>query len=53
MANLGAITMTAATTGCTDTIAPGRLAYDNAHAAEDLERLRSTWDAPARIAGHR
>ncbi len=46
VANLGAITMTA-TTSCTDTIAPGDSAYDNAHAAEDLERLRSTWDVPA------
>ncbi|MDY6870075.1 MAG: alpha/beta hydrolase [Actinomycetota bacterium] len=46
VANLRAITMTA-TTSCTDTIAPGDSAYDNAHAAEDLERLRSTWDAPA------
>jgi len=33
VANLGAITMTA-TTGCTDTIAPGDSAYDNARAAE-------------------
>ncbi|MGE2713605.1 alpha/beta hydrolase [Mycolicibacterium litorale] len=46
VANLGAITMTA-TTSCTDTIAPGDSAYNNAHAAEDLERLRSTWDVPA------
>lgn len=46
VANLGAITMTA-TTNCTDTIAPGDSAYDNAHAAEDLERLRSEWDVPA------
>ena len=45
VANLGAITMTA-TTSCTDTIAPGDSAYDNAHAAEDIERLRSTWDVP-------
>jgi pimeloyl-ACP methyl ester carboxylesterase len=45
VASLGAITMTA-TTSCTDTIAPGDSAYDNAHAAEDLERLRSTWDVP-------
>ncbi len=35
-----------ATTSCTDTIAPGDSAYDNAHAAEDIERLRSTWDVP-------
>ena len=46
VANLGAITMTA-TTSCTDTIAPGDSSYDNAHAADDLERLRSTWDVPA------
>ena len=46
VANLGAVTMTA-TTSCTDTIAPGDSAYDNAHAAEDLERLRSLWDVPA------
>ncbi|WP_163803016.1 alpha/beta fold hydrolase [Mycolicibacterium anyangense] len=46
VANLGAITMTA-TTGCTDAIAPGDSAYDNARAAEDLERLRSNWDVPA------
>ena len=45
VANLGAITM-AATTSCTDTIAPGDSAYDNSHAAEDIERLRSTWDVP-------
>src|SRR6185369_3355343 len=25
---------------------PGDSAYDNARAAEDLERLRSTWDVP-------
>jgi pimeloyl-ACP methyl ester carboxylesterase len=46
VANLGAIAQTA-TTSCTDTIAPGDSAYDNAHAAEDLERLRSTWDVPS------
>ncbi|RDH75265.1 alpha/beta hydrolase [Mycolicibacterium moriokaense] len=46
VANLRAITMTA-TTSCTDTIAPGDSAYDNLHAAEDIERLRSTWDVPA------
>src|SRR6478735_8438791 len=45
VANLGAVTQTA-TTSCTDTIAPGDSAYDNAHAAEDIERLRSTWDVP-------
>ncbi|GAB3234583.1 alpha/beta hydrolase [Mycolicibacterium hippocampi] len=46
VANLRAVTVTA-TTNCTDTIAPGDSAYDNAHAAEDLERLRTTWDVPA------
>jgi pimeloyl-ACP methyl ester carboxylesterase len=45
VANLAAITQTA-TTSCTDTIAPGDSAYDNGHAAEDIERLRSTWDVP-------
>ncbi len=43
VANLSAIAQTA-TTSCTDTIAPGDSAYDNAHAAEDIERLRSTWN---------
>jgi hypothetical protein len=46
VANLGNITRTA-TTGCTDAIAPGDSAYDSVRAAEDLERLRSTWDVPA------
>ena len=46
VAGLGSITQTA-TTGCTDAIAPGDSAYDSARAAEDLERLRSTWDVPA------
>ena len=45
VADLGAVVQTA-TTNCTDSIAPGDSAYDNAHAAEDLERLRSTWDVP-------
>lgn len=45
VANLGAVTTTA-TTDCTDIIAPGDSAYDNARAAEDLERLRSMWDVP-------
>jgi len=45
VANLGETTQ-AATTSCTDTIAPGDSAYDNSHAAEDIERLRSTWDVP-------
>jgi pimeloyl-ACP methyl ester carboxylesterase len=44
VANIVAISQTA-TTNCTDAI--GDLVYDNAHAAEDLERLRSTWDVPA------
>lgn len=35
-----------ATTSCTDTIAPGDSSYDNAHAATDVERLRSIWDVP-------
>jgi pimeloyl-ACP methyl ester carboxylesterase len=46
VANLTAIAATA-TTSCTDAISPGDSAYDNAHAAEDLEKLRSTWDVPA------
>ncbi|HZQ31327.1 MAG TPA: alpha/beta fold hydrolase [Mycobacterium sp.] len=46
VANLAAITVTA-TTNCTDVIAPGDGAYDNVHAAEDIERLRTTWDVPA------
>lgn len=46
VAALSTITMTA-TTNCTDAIAPGDSAYDNAHAAEDIERLRTTWDVPA------
>jgi pimeloyl-ACP methyl ester carboxylesterase len=45
VANLSAVVQTA-TTSCTDSIAPGDSAYDNAHAAEDVERLRSTWDVP-------
>src|SRR5208337_135800 len=28
-------------------IAPGDSAYDNSHAATDIERLRSIWDVPA------
>ena len=43
VANLYAISQTA-TTNCTDTIAPGDSAYDNVRSAEDLEKLRSTWD---------
>lgn len=46
VANLGNITM-GATTNCTDVIAPGESAYDNPHAAEDIERLRSIFDMPA------
>ncbi len=46
VANLAKVA-TSATTDCTDSIAPGESAYDNAHSAEDLERLRSTWDVPA------
>src|ERR1700722_9022436 len=46
VANLADIVQNA-TTGCTDTIAPGDSAYDNTHAATDIERLRSTWDVPA------
>lgn len=45
VANLGAITTTA-TTSCTDAIA-SNTAFNTAHAGEDLERLRSTWDVPA------
>jgi pimeloyl-ACP methyl ester carboxylesterase len=45
VANLTAIVQTA-TQSCTDAVAPGDSSYDNAHAAEDLERLRSTWDVP-------
>ncbi|MCF6386203.1 alpha/beta hydrolase [Mycobacterium sp. MBM] len=45
VAKLSAVVQTATTT-CTDSIAPGDSAYDNAHAAEDIERLRSTWDVP-------
>jgi pimeloyl-ACP methyl ester carboxylesterase len=46
VANLGTIARSA-TTNCTDIISPGDSAYDNAHAAEDIERLRSIWDVPA------
>ncbi len=46
VANLADI-MQNATTSCTDTIAPGDSAYDDAHAATDIERLRSIWDVPA------
>lgn len=46
VANLSDISNTA-TTDCTDTLAAGGSAYDNAHAASDLERLRKLWDVPA------
>jgi pimeloyl-ACP methyl ester carboxylesterase len=46
VANLSAISNDA-TTKCTDAIAPGDSAYDNAHAASDIERLRNLWDVPA------
>ncbi len=46
VANLSDVSNTA-TTSCTDAIAPGASAYDNAHAASDIERLRSLWDVPA------
>jgi pimeloyl-ACP methyl ester carboxylesterase len=46
VANLADIVQNA-TTSCTDTIAPGDSAYDDTHAATDIERLRSIWDVPA------
>jgi len=46
VANLSEISNTA-TTNCTDAIAPGASAYDNSHAASDIERLRGLWDVPA------
>ncbi|ORB70251.1 alpha/beta hydrolase [Mycobacterium shinjukuense] len=46
VANLSDISNTA-TTSCTDAISPGESAYDNAHAASDIERLRNLWDVPA------
>ncbi len=46
VANLSDVANTA-TTSCTDAIAPGASAYDNAHAASDIERLRTLWDVPA------
>ncbi|WP_156296152.1 alpha/beta hydrolase [Mycobacterium paragordonae] len=46
VANLSEISNTA-TTNCTDAIAPGDSAYDNTHAASDIERLRNLWDVPA------
>lgn len=46
VANLSDVLNTA-TTNCTDAIAPGGSAYDNSHAASDIERLRNLWDVPA------
>jgi len=46
VANLADIVQTS-TTSCTDAISPGDSAYDNTHAATDIERLRSIWDVPA------
>src|SRR3984893_8049901 len=46
VANLADIVQNA-TTSCTDTIAPGDSAYDDTHAATDIERLRSIWDVLA------
>jgi pimeloyl-ACP methyl ester carboxylesterase len=45
VANLSEVSNTA-TTNCTDAIAPGASAYDNSHAASDIERLRNLWDVP-------
>ncbi len=46
VANLSDVSNTA-TSSCTDAIAPGDNAYDDAHAASDIERLRSLWDVPS------
>ena len=46
VANLSDLANTATNT-CTDALAPGASAYDNTHAASDIERLRSLWDVPA------
>jgi pimeloyl-ACP methyl ester carboxylesterase len=46
VANLADIVQTS-TTSCTDTIAPGDSAYDDTHAATDIDRLRSIWDVPS------
>jgi pimeloyl-ACP methyl ester carboxylesterase len=46
VANLSEASNTA-TTNCTDAISPGDSAYDNTHAAADIERLRNIWDVPA------
>lgn len=46
VANLSYVSNTA-TTNCIDAIAPGASAYDNSHAASDIERLRNLWEVPA------
>jgi pimeloyl-ACP methyl ester carboxylesterase len=46
VANLSDVSNTATTT-CTDAVGQGATAYDNSHAASDIERLRSLWDVPA------
>jgi pimeloyl-ACP methyl ester carboxylesterase len=46
VANLSEVSNTA-TTNCTDALAPGASAYDNSHAASDIERLRNLLDVPA------
>ena len=46
VANLSDVSNTA-TTNCTDAVGQGATAYDNSHAASDIERLRSLWDVPA------
>jgi pimeloyl-ACP methyl ester carboxylesterase len=46
VANLSDISNTA-TTNCTDALASNASAYDNSHAASDIERLRNLWDVPA------
>src|ERR1700744_806586 len=46
VANLSDVSNTA-TTNCTDAIAPGASAYDDSHAASDIERMRNLWDVPA------
>jgi pimeloyl-ACP methyl ester carboxylesterase len=47
VANLSDVSNTA-TTNCTEALAPaGDSAYDDSHAASDIERLRNLWDVPA------
>ncbi|MBW0014838.1 alpha/beta hydrolase [Mycobacterium sp.] len=48
VANLSEVS-NAATTSCTDAvgIGPSASAYDDSHAASDIERLRNIWDVPA------